>query len=128
MVREIVTSENKADYDQSKINKTPYDPGVVNVPLSKRGNIDAQLDRYKAEQAKNAKTEAKIKAEETRTNKQKAKEMLAEHMDSMLKVHGPKYGEKNLKSMFTDWSKWQPEKLIKFVEGHKAAQEKLASQ
>ncbi|KRG60796.1 hypothetical protein ABB25_00965 [Stenotrophomonas koreensis] len=28
------------------------DPAVVNVPLSKRGNIDAQIDRYKAEQEK----------------------------------------------------------------------------
>lgn len=28
------------------------DHGLLNVPLSERGNIDAQIDRYKAEQAR----------------------------------------------------------------------------
>lgn len=30
------------------------DHGILNVPLAKRGNIDAQIDRYKAEQARAA--------------------------------------------------------------------------
>jgi hypothetical protein len=28
------------------------DHGLLNVPLAKRGNIDAQIDRYKADQAR----------------------------------------------------------------------------
>lgn len=31
-----------------------FDHGVLNVPLSRRGDIDAQLDRYKAAQAQAA--------------------------------------------------------------------------
>lgn len=30
---------------------TTLDHGILNVPLSKRGNIDAQIDRFKAAQA-----------------------------------------------------------------------------
>lgn len=33
------------------------DNAIVNVPLAKRGNIDAQIDAYKREQAKLAKEE-----------------------------------------------------------------------
>lgn len=35
------------------------DHGVLNVPLAKRGNIDAQIDKWKADQAKAAKAKAK---------------------------------------------------------------------
>jgi len=31
-----------------------FDHGILNVPLAKRGNIDAQLDAYKAQQARDA--------------------------------------------------------------------------
>lgn len=34
------------------------DTAIINVPLAKRGNIDNQLDAYKAEQAKLAKEES----------------------------------------------------------------------
>ena len=34
------------------------DHGVLNVPLGKRGNIDAQIDAHKAQQAKAAKASA----------------------------------------------------------------------
>ena len=33
----------------------PLDHGYLNVPLAKRGNIDAQIDAYKAEQAREQK-------------------------------------------------------------------------
>ena len=35
------------------------DHGMLNVPLAKRGCIDAQIDAYKAQKARNAKAEAK---------------------------------------------------------------------
>lgn len=34
------------------------DHGTLNIPLAKRGNIDAQLDAYKREQAKERRAEA----------------------------------------------------------------------
>lgn len=35
------------------------DHGMLNLPLAKRGCIDAQIDAYKAQKARNAKAEAK---------------------------------------------------------------------
>jgi hypothetical protein len=35
------------------------DHGILNVPLSKRGNIDQQIDRHKREQAAEAKAQRK---------------------------------------------------------------------
>lgn len=35
------------------------DHGMLNVPLAKRGNLNAQIDAYKAQKARNAKAEAK---------------------------------------------------------------------
>lgn len=53
------------------------DHGILNVPLAKRGNIDAQLDRYKADMARAEKAEAKAKAAETRELRVKAKALIA---------------------------------------------------
>ncbi|MCE7031753.1 hypothetical protein LY625_03825 [Lysobacter sp. GX 14042] len=36
-----------------------FDHGILNVPLRKRGNIDAEIDRYKAQQAREAKSLAR---------------------------------------------------------------------
>ena len=35
------------------------DHGILNLPLVKRGNLNAQIDAYKAQKARNAKAEAK---------------------------------------------------------------------
>lgn len=35
------------------------DGAIVNIPLSKRGNIDAQIDRYKADQEKQKRADHK---------------------------------------------------------------------
>ena len=35
------------------------DHGMLNLPLVKRGNLNAQIDAYKAQKARNAKAEAK---------------------------------------------------------------------
>ncbi|MET3924567.1 hypothetical protein [Devosia sp. 2618] len=40
------------------------DHGALNVPLNKRGNIDAQIDSYKAQVAKDAKARRKQAAVE----------------------------------------------------------------
>lgn len=53
--------------------KDMLDHGILNVPLSKRGNIDAQIDKYKAEQAAIKKAETKAAKTEFNTNKAIAK-------------------------------------------------------
>lgn len=93
-----------------------HDGAVVNVPLSKRGNIDAELDRWKKQQADIAAKKRKATAQETRENKALAKALIAEHQPAMLARFGEKFGEKELKHMFDQWAKWEPEKMIKFAE------------
>lgn len=86
------------------------------MPLAKRGNIDAQLDKYKKEQAQLAATKAKETAQQTRENKALAKSLLAEHQDAIVEKHGAKFGEKEIKNMLDQWAKWEPKKLINFVD------------
>jgi cell fate (sporulation/competence/biofilm development) regulator YlbF (YheA/YmcA/DUF963 family) len=122
-----VTSQNREEFNAREMAKKsgrPFDPGELNIP-NRLGNIDRDLDKYKAEQEKQKKIEQKEKSQTNKSNKQKAKELLTEHMDSILKVNGPKFGEAKIKAMLTDWSKWQPEKLIKFVERHNAEQQNM---
>lgn len=39
-----------------------FDHGILNVPLAKRGNIDAQIDRYKADKAREENAQRKAVA------------------------------------------------------------------
>jgi hypothetical protein len=53
------------------------DHGTLNVPLAKRGNIDAQIDAYKRDQARAARNKAKDRAAELQLNRTIAKDLLA---------------------------------------------------
>jgi hypothetical protein len=116
MAREIVTSENKAEYDAKKMGKTLYDPGIVNVPLEKRGNIDSELEKY----TKKTKAEKEIKHKEFRQKakeeKLRAKELWEKHQEHILKTTGPKFGEAKIKNTFTEMAKQEPQKFMKFFE------------
>jgi hypothetical protein len=91
------------------------DHGVLNVPLAKRGDIDAQLDAYKREQAALEAREAKAKAVQFKADKAQAKELLAVHQDAILARHGAKFGIRKLRTTLDQWAKWEPKKLIAFV-------------
>ena len=100
----------------------PRDNAVVNIPLAKRGDIDAQLDKYKREQAALAKTKAKESAQQTREAKALAKTLLGEYQDVILAKHGDKFGKKELAEQLDQWAKWEPKKLIDFIEKFRAEQ------
>lgn len=53
------------------------DHGELNVPLAKRGDINRQLDAFKAKQAAEAKRAAKEQAQLTRELRERAKAVLA---------------------------------------------------
>jgi hypothetical protein len=53
------------------------DHGELNIPLAKRGDIDRQLDAYKATQAATAKRTAREQAQRTRELREQAKAVLA---------------------------------------------------
>lgn len=88
------------------------DHGILNVPLAKRGNIDAQIDRYKAEQALAARAERKARAERFRADKAAAKSLFAEIGQQMIDAFAAKYGRKEVRALLDGWVKWQPSKFL----------------
>lgn len=74
------------------VSSRPLDHGVLNVPLAKRGNIDAQIDRYKAEQAKAAKATARSKAAEIASQREEAKAFVAGLSDERIAEVAQKIG------------------------------------
>lgn len=92
------------------------DHGILNTPLSKRGDIDAQLDRYKRDQAAEAMAASKARAARLRELKVEAKQALADikAAPGLLDAKAAKLGvtKAKLVAQLTDWSKWQPVELI----------------
>jgi hypothetical protein len=60
------------------------DHGVLNVPLAKRGNIDAQIDAYKRNADAQGKAAAKARAVQTKADRIRAAEVLANMSDEQL--------------------------------------------
>ncbi|NHZ94619.1 hypothetical protein [Massilia sp. CCM 8734] len=93
------------------------DHGILNVPLAKRGDIDAQLDAYKATAAKAAAAERKSVAKAHRTAKAAAKVALAELLANtdLIAAKAERIGTtpRDLADILTDWSKWQPARVLK---------------
>lgn len=93
------------------------DTATVNIPLAKRGNIDAQLDAYKAKTAATAAAARKVASESHRDAKAAAKVALAALIANpdLIAAKAARIGgtPRELVSMLTDWSKWEPAKVIK---------------
>lgn len=93
------------------------DHGILNVPLAKRGNIDAQIDAYKAEQQKKANADRKEAVARNKVLKADAKVALAEIVSTagLIDLKAEKLGvsRKDLIDQLDDWAKWRPAKLIK---------------
>lgn len=53
------------------------DNAIVNVPLSKRGDIDAQLDAYKRNKAREERQLCKALAQETKRLRERAKAIVS---------------------------------------------------
>ena len=115
-----VIGSTKADFDRKEMEKRgqlksqPYEPGIVNIPLSKRGDIDKQLDKYKDEQKRVKLDENRKRREESKQEKIRAKAILDKHMDMIVEKTGPKFGEAKIKNLMSDWSKHEPHKVINF--------------
>ena len=64
-----------------------FDHGVLNIPLSKRGDIDAQIDRFKADQAREMKAAMRESAARFKAEKAEALDLIekltAEQVDKL---------------------------------------------
>lgn len=94
------------------------DHGILNIPLSKRGNIDAQIDRYKADQARQAKQDRKARAAQMKADRAHAKRLVSELSDEFIQRIASKSGltptqvRKNLNSD----AHWTPAKIIRVLD------------
>lgn len=95
------------------------DHGILNVPLSKRGDIDREIDRHKAAMASKAATERKAKAAQAKADKARALEMLAAFPQSSLAAVAARINKTpaSVRSHLRSECHWNPAFVIKVLEG-----------
>lgn len=95
------------------------DHGVLNVPLSKRGNIDREIDRHKAQQAAEKKAQAKAAAAEMKALRPKARALVESADPAMLARVADKAGitvSKVVANLRSD-AHWNPAQVIRVLGG-----------
>lgn len=101
--------------------KDRADPAIVNIPLSKRGDIDKQIDKYKAEQKKKKDSEDKevfSKRKEARKGEvKKGKDLLEEHGQAVVDFYSKKTGKSkaDIRALVKEWSQYYPDRLEKAI-------------
>ncbi|MEN5115877.1 hypothetical protein ABE488_00870 [Luteimonas sp. TWI662] len=95
------------------------DHGILNVPLAKRGNIDAQLDAYKANQTRDARARAKADAVETKALRVKARGLVAAADPAMLERVASNAGIalRELRTRLNSDAHWKPAWVIRVLGG-----------
>lgn len=111
------TSTQQGEPEQAApVEKAPrLDHGVLNVPLAKRGDIDAQIDKYKAGKAAEEKSRIKTARAKHKEIKETAKAQLDEHLPAILEQHSPRFGKAHLQKTMKEMASLEPAKFIKFV-------------
>lgn len=91
------------------------DHGVLNIPLSKRGNIDNQIDAYKSSQAKGATVARKAAAQLLVEQRMKAKAIIAGMSDERIAAMAAKHATTTSKvlQMLKSIAYFTPAQLIK---------------
>ena len=96
------------------------DHGMLNLPLARRGNIDAQIDSYKASKEAAAKSARSQQSDA----KRHAKATLSELLDSDVPtIQAARLGvtRADLVKTLSDLAKWEPSKLMKIAAAWRAA-------
>lgn len=90
------------------------DHGTLNLPLSKRGNIDAQIERYKADQARQQRAERRTRNVQHAADQARAKELLADVTDERMAELAAKCGVTvaKLRKQLKSDAHWQPRTVI----------------
>lgn len=95
----------------------PLDHGVLNVPLSKRGNIDAELDKYKADQAQLAADKRVQRKAEFNEQKAKANDLFSSMSDDAAQIYADRANItlKNAKKEIIQHVKHNPKKAVSLI-------------
>lgn len=119
---------NQINNLKREFNNLPLDHGVLNVPLSKRGNIDKQIDQYKAEQSKLEKEKNYLKKMDHLDDQKIAKpafeSLTMDDFQNYANRAGIKLSE--AKSELKSMSHWQPKKAIEIFDALKNSNKKDA--
>jgi hypothetical protein len=99
------------------------DHGVLNIPLSKRGDIDQQLDAYKASQASAKAKVRKMIAECTKANRVTAKALVADTTEARWEELASHAGQSvaAVKKHVTSQAHWQPAFVIRLLRSSPSA-------
>lgn len=92
-------------------NLRPLDHGELNIP-GRTDGIDAELDRWKADQAKQKRAQAKTDAATRREQKAEAKRLFSQFGPAMIERFAPRFGRKEIQNELDSMVKWQPAKFI----------------
>lgn len=90
------------------------DHGLLNIPLSKRGNIDAQIDRYIADKDKTASAERKARAAEVADLRHRAKGLLVNVDAARVEYLAGRFGisQAQMRSKLKSDAHWLPAQVI----------------
>ena len=93
------------------------DHGILNVPLAKRGNIDAQIDRYKADQSRAAKAADKGRAAQIKADRISAKAMVAEATPERVAAIGRRLNmtPAAVRSLLKSEAHWRPALIFRLL-------------
>lgn len=97
------------------------DPAVVNVPLSKRGDIDAQIDRHKAEQEKQKRAEHKAWKDAKEPLIAEARRLFDAAPDSAFAAMAERHGKtpKQVRAVLKSYVRARPQWIIDLLAGEK---------
>ena len=95
------------------------DNAIVNVPLAKRGNIDAQLDAYKRDKAREERRLCKALAKETKILRERAKAVVASlPLEHIAKAgNGPNTTPAQYRKWLMSQAHWQPSLILRVYGG-----------
>jgi uncharacterized membrane protein len=91
------------------------DHGILNVPLAKRGDIDAQIDQYKADEARRARAAHKAAAELMKQHQAQAKAKVAALSEQRTTELMARFAmtRKQLTAKLNSIAHWTPEMILK---------------
>lgn len=93
------------------------DHGILNVPLRKRGDIDAQIDAYKAGREKEAVSKRKRDAAALKEKRDQARAAAASLADDRAQVLMERFGmtRKQLMKKLDGIAYWQPDVILRGI-------------
>lgn len=90
------------------------DHGVLSIP-GRTSTINADLDRFQANEQRAARKVQKTRAAATNLARIEAKALIAQHQAAILAKHGARFGISALKAELKSMAHFESEKCVRFV-------------